>query len=119
MTAEEALLKERSAPASVIQSRRFYQAMSDTAVQCISYGIEMALGFQRLALRSLTVRCTPREDIAIAHEIVKLCLFCLFIEEKQTNIGNNVERARSILFRYYGEDYAYKHILDAVEASFR
>jgi hypothetical protein len=119
LTAEEALLKSKSAPESVVRSRRFHQAMSDTSVQSISYDIETALGFQKLALQSLTLRCAPREDIAIAYEIVRLSLLRLFSEEKQTDIGNDVERARGILFRYYGEDYAYKEILDALAAPVR
>jgi hypothetical protein len=117
LTAEEALLKSRSAPESVLQSRFFRQAMSDTSMQSISYDIDMALGFQKLALKSLELRCAPRDDIAIAYEIVTLSLLRLFSEEKQTGVGNEIERARSILARYYGEDYAYKQILDALASA--
>mmetsp|Transcript_8526 Transcript_8526/g.14144 ORF Transcript_8526/g.14144 Transcript_8526/m.14144 type:complete len:410 (-) Transcript_8526:305-1534(-) len=114
LTAEEALLKSSLAPESIVQSRMFRQAMSDTSMQSISYDVEIAIGFQKLALKSLELRCSPREDIAIAHEIVTLCLLRLFSEEKQNNVGNDIERARGILSRYCGEGYAYKQILDTL-----
>jgi hypothetical protein len=123
LTAEEALLKSKYAPENIVQSRIFGNAMSDTSRQTIDYDVEMALGFQRLALKSLQLRCTPREDIAIAHEIVAMCLLHLFCGEKEemeqedSTLGNDIELARSILSRYFGEDYAYKQILDLSLAS--
>jgi hypothetical protein len=119
LTAEEALLESKGATENIEQSRMFGKAMSDTSIQSIAYDVEIAQGFQKLALKSLELRCAPREDIAIAYEIVKMCLLGLFSEEleQDRSAGNDIERARGILSRYYGEDYAYKQILDATFAS--
>jgi hypothetical protein len=126
-TAEEALSQSKGSPDNIIRSRLFGKAMSDTFMQSIAYDAEIALGFQKLALASLELRCAAdpmREDtIAIAYEIVTMCLVRLFIsdgEEQDTSsihVWKDVERARGILSRYYGEDYPYKQILDEFASS--
>jgi hypothetical protein len=128
-TAEVALFQSKCAPDNIVRSRLFGKAMSDTSIQSIAYDVEIALGFQKLALASLELRCAAapmREDtIAIAYEIVTLCLVHMFTsesgsEEQDTSgihVGKDVERARGVLSRYYGEDYPYKQILDTFASS--
>jgi hypothetical protein len=127
-TAEVALFQSKCAPDNIVQSRLFGKAMSDTFIQSIAYDVEIALGFQKLAWASLELRCAAapmgEDTIAIAYEIVTLCLVCLFIsdsEEQDTSIihGKDVERAREVLSRYHGEDYPYKQILDTFASSVR
>jgi hypothetical protein len=129
-TAEVALFQSKCATDNIVQSRIFGKAMSDTSIQSIEYDVEIALGFQKLALASLKLRCAAapmREDtIAIACEIVTLCLLRLFIRDSDSaeqdttsimQVSNDVERAKTILSRYYGEDYPYKEILDSFASS--
>lgn len=106
----EALQKSTNAPENIKQSSMFGKAMTDTSMQSIAFDIEFALGFQKLALKSLELRC-PSDHIAIAYEILRVCLLCVYDGEK--NDGKEIERARRILSQHYGEDYAYKKTLDA------
>jgi hypothetical protein len=110
-TASEALQKSMNAPNNIVQSTMFGKAMTDTSVQAsIALDVATALGFQKLALKSLELRC-PRDHIAIAYEILRVCLLRVCDGEK--NDGKEIERARGILSQHYGEEYAYKQTLDA------
>lgn len=112
LTAEEALLQSKlGAPDSIVQSKEFGKAMSDTSIQTISYDVNVALGFQKLALKSLELRCNGDDVLAVAYELIKLSLLRLFCEEQNVN---DIGRARGILVRYFGEDYPYKELLDAL-----
>jgi hypothetical protein len=108
--ASEALTKSMNAPENIAQSSMFGKAMTDTSIQSIAFDVVFALGFQKLALKSLELRC-PRDHVAIAYEILRVCLLCVYDGEK--NDGKEIERARRILSQHYGEDYAYKKTLDA------
>jgi len=113
-TASEALQKSMDAPENIVRTSMFGKAMTDTAVQAsIAFDVEIALGFQKLALKSLELRC-PKDHIAIAYEILRVCLLLVCnVDGGGVNVnGKEIERARGILSRHYGEEYAYKQTLD-------
>ena len=109
-TASEALQKAMNAPENIVQSSMFGKAMADTSIQSIGFDVEIAIGFQKLALKSLELRC-PTDHVAIAYDILRVCLLRVCDGEK--NDRKEIERARGILSQYYGEEYAYKQTLDA------
>ena len=108
-TASEALKQSEAIPSSTLRSSMFGKAMADTSAQLIEEDLETALGFQKLALLSLELRC-PDHHITIAYEILRLCL--LQICDGKRNDPKEIERARVILRRYYGMDHVYKRTLD-------
>lgn len=109
-TAAEALEKSETVPNTTLRSSMFGKAMTDTSMQLIAHDLETAFRFQKLALQSLELRC-PECHITIAYEILRLCL--LQMRDGERNDQNEIDRARVILRRYYGTDYAYKRTLDA------
>ena len=109
-TARGALEKSEHVPANIFKSTIFGKAMSDTSLQTIALDLEVAIGFQNLALQSLELRC-PKDHLVIAFEILRGCLLRIMDGEKTDR--NEIERAQEILRRHFGGDFAYKQTLNA------
>merc|ERR1712238_453678 len=58
-TASDALQKSKNAPDNIVQTNIFRKAMIDTSIlqASIALDVELALGFQQLALQSIELRC--------------------------------------------------------------
>merc|ERR1712238_199813 len=58
-TASDALQKSKNAPDNIVQTHIFRKAMIDTSIlqASIALDVELALGFQQLALQSIELRC--------------------------------------------------------------
>jgi hypothetical protein len=109
-TATEALEKSENVPANIMKTSMFGKAMTDTSLQTVALDLEIAIGFQNLALQSLELRC-PKDHLVVAFDILRVCLLRIWDGEKTDR--NHIERARDILRRHYGADYAFKQTLNA------
>mmetsp|Transcript_21876 Transcript_21876/g.35808 ORF Transcript_21876/g.35808 Transcript_21876/m.35808 type:complete len:404 (-) Transcript_21876:214-1425(-) len=118
-TASEALQEATNAPINILRSGMFGKAMTDTSLQviaaCDDDSIELAIGFQKLALKSMELRC-PRDHVAIAYELIRLSLLRACYDSEVKNVDGNaeIERAQEILRIHYGEEFAYKQTLETL-----
>jgi hypothetical protein len=124
-TASEALQKAMDAPPTIRQSRLFRKAMSDTAIQSIDTGgddnnqMDLAVGFQKLALQSLELSKCPNGHIDIAYDLLRLgvlrhTMHMMSGHHHEQEHAEWMERARDILRTYYGEEYPFRNTMDAI-----
>jgi hypothetical protein len=110
-SALEALQQAENAPNHILQSNMLAKAMSDTALQQLIPAIldndenndgtiEMAIGFQKLAVKSMEQSQCPEHHVTIAYELLRLSNYYALAAMVQTRTTTKERLTERV--KYYG-----------------